>query len=373
VALAGQWDYAGVPAWFDVDIAPQSSSEGAGWFDVDLLGDVPDCLAGEWDYAAVPDAWFDVDAADQQVGWVDVDYLTFYPRPLSVAFAGLGSAAFTEHVAKSLALAIVGAGSTTFAEHIAKSLVLAVTGASSATFAKHVAKSLVLTVAGVGSATFAEHVHKSLVLGVVGVSSATFIEHVAKSLALGIVGSSSAVFTEHVHKSLALAVAGQGSMAEALTVHRAFVLSVSGAGVVTLAFVGSAANVPPLFLVPFAIDQNEDKTVLAGFFDGTASATLAPFTFAGCSAKMEIRLSQDPNSELLLSLTTGGGGLVLDGPTDLYNGAISCATIQWTITHAQSAALPPGTYYYDLLVTTPSGSQSYCLWGDFSVRGTGTR
>jgi hypothetical protein len=125
--------------------------------------------------------------------------------------------------------------------------------------------------------------------------------------------------------------------------------------------------------IPFSVDQNEDKTVLVGFATGTIACPLGPISFTGCTAKMEIRQSQDPTSALYLTLTTGGGGLVLGGPTSLYNGTIPCGTIQWTLTHTQSAALPAGTFYYDVLVTNGAGLQTYYLWGDCNVRGTGTR
>jgi hypothetical protein len=125
--------------------------------------------------------------------------------------------------------------------------------------------------------------------------------------------------------------------------------------------------------IPINIDQNEDKTVIVGFAMGTIAFPLGPISFTGSTAKMEIRQSQDPTSTLFLTLTTGGGGLVLGGPTNMYNATIPCGTIQWTITNAQSKLLPAGTLYYDCVVTTGSGLQTYYLWGDVNVRGTGTR
>ncbi len=125
--------------------------------------------------------------------------------------------------------------------------------------------------------------------------------------------------------------------------------------------------------IPFSIDQNEDKSVTVGFAMGTVAFPLGPISFAGCTAKMQIRQSQDSASTLYLTLTTGGGGLVLGGPTDMYNATIPCGSIEWTITHAQSGDLPAGTLYYDLFVTTSGGQQTYYLWGDFNVRGTGAR
>ena len=125
--------------------------------------------------------------------------------------------------------------------------------------------------------------------------------------------------------------------------------------------------------VPYSIDQNEDKTDVVGFAMGTVSAPLGPISFTGCTAKMQIRQSQDPTSALYLTLTTGGGGLVLGGPTNMYNATIPCGTITRTVTHAQSASLPAGQLYYDLVVITATGNQLYYLWGDCNVRGTGTR
>jgi len=121
------------------------------------------------------------------------------------------------------------------------------------------------------------------------------------------------------------------------------------------------------------IDQNADWSDVVGFAMGTIAFPLGPISFTGASAKMEIRQSQDPTSTLFLTLTTGGGGLVLGGPTNMYNATIPCGTIQRTITHAQSVTLPAGTLYYDLVVTSGSGQQAYYLWGDVNVKGTGTR
>jgi hypothetical protein len=125
--------------------------------------------------------------------------------------------------------------------------------------------------------------------------------------------------------------------------------------------------------IPISIDQNEDKTGVIGFAMGTVSFPLGPFNFAGFTGKLEVRQSQDPTSTLFLTLTTGGGGLVLGGPTLMYNATIPCGTITWTINHTQSSALPAGTLYYDCFLTSAGGLQTYYLWGDFNVRGTGTR
>jgi hypothetical protein len=63
----------------------------------------------------------------------------------------------------------------------------------------------------------------------------------------------------------------------------------------------------------------------------------------GCSARMQIR---DHAGVLLLTLSTAGSGLVINGPA---------GTIQRLITAPQTAALPVDGGQYDLEITPPAG------------------
>jgi hypothetical protein len=123
-----------------------------------------------------------------------------------------------------------------------------------------------------------------------------------------------------------------------------------------------------------AVNQNEDRTWVLGFAMGTIANPIGPYSFTGCTAEMQIRQSQDAESELFLTLNTASG-IVLGGPTELtVNGnTIMCGTATITITHTESESLPEGTLYYDLLVFTSGGLQSYYLSGDFTVTATGSR
>jgi|SRR5580658_8334678 hypothetical protein len=122
---------------------------------------------------------------------------------------------------------------------------------------------------------------------------------------------------------------------------------------------------------PLSCSQNEDRTWVLGFAMGTVANPIGPYSFAGCTAELQVRQSQDSASALLLTLSTTLGSIVLGGPTTI-NG-ISCGTVTVTITHAQSVLLPQGKLYYDLLITTAGGLQSYYLAGDFNVTATGSR
>lgn len=75
-------------------------------------------------------------------------------------------------------------------------------------------------------------------------------------------------------------------------------------------------------------------------FTVTQSGT--PVNWTGYTGKMQVRRYKDQNSTVLLTLTNGAG-VSLGG---------SAGTISLAITAAQSSALTPGIYYYDVELTS---------------------
>jgi hypothetical protein len=129
-----------------------------------------------------------------------------------------------------------------------------------------------------------------------------------------------------------------------------------------------------IYNVDLSVTQNEDRSWVFGFASADPGGNLAlatPFSFTGCTAKMQIRVSPDTSQPALLSLATGGAGITLGGPTTLSG--VSCGTITISLTHGQTASLPEGELFYDCLVTTASGAQAYYLQGAFPVCASGTR
>ena len=123
--------------------------------------------------------------------------------------------------------------------------------------------------------------------------------------------------------------------------------------------------------------QNQNYNATYGFAMSDASGNLAlstPISFAGASAVMQVRETSDPNSTLYLQLATGtgltlGSGTYLGGVIPIAIGTIAVA-----MTYVQTASIPPGTYYYDILVTNILGNhKDYYLSGPFEVVGTGSR
>lgn len=84
----------------------------------------------------------------------------------------------------------------------------------------------------------------------------------------------------------------------------------------------------------FIMDQGSTYTVQMVYLDPNGN----PIDLTGCTAKMQLRLQYgDPTAAL--TLTTGGGGIVIDGPT---------GTINITATDEQTLVLEPTFYVYDL-------------------------
>ena len=77
----------------------------------------------------------------------------------------------------------------------------------------------------------------------------------------------------------------------------------------------------------------------------------------GYSADMQVRQDVD-SASIIVELSTANGRIVA-GTTD--------GKFTLTLTAAQTAALPPGNYVYDLEVTSPGGIVTKILTGGFAV------
>lgn len=98
-----------------------------------------------------------------------------------------------------------------------------------------------------------------------------------------------------------------------------------------------------------------DKT-----FTVTQNGTALNWT--GYSARMQVRNSSDATATLL-SLTNGSG-ITLGG---------TAGTIAVAITSTQSAAIPAGSYAYDLELVSSGNLVTRLLQGAFTVSGNVTR
>ena len=84
----------------------------------------------------------------------------------------------------------------------------------------------------------------------------------------------------------------------------------------------------------FTLDQGSTWTLQIVYEDPNGT----PINLTGYNAQMKVRKKAD-SSAVVLSLATGGGGIVITGPT---------GTINITATDEQTATLDPIFYVYDL-------------------------
>ena len=103
----------------------------------------------------------------------------------------------------------------------------------------------------------------------------------------------------------------------------------------------------------FTIVSNTDFSRVLQWFDSNGD----PVAMPGWSAAMMIK--GWPVPELLASLSTAGGGIVLD-PSD--------GTIALSIAAAVTATIPAGVAKYDLFITNLTPATSCLLYGDVIVR-----
>ena len=107
-------------------------------------------------------------------------------------------------------------------------------------------------------------------------------------------------------------------------------------------------------------------TVYAGAdFDRTFTITQGgtALNLVGYTSAMMVRDAVDGTATPLLSLTSGSG-ITLGG---------TAGTILISVTNAQSAAIPAGSYAYDLEIISGSTAVTRILQGSFSVSGNVTR
>ena len=103
--------------------------------------------------------------------------------------------------------------------------------------------------------------------------------------------------------------------------------------------------------------QNEDFSYTAGFATQDPSGNLQLATavsFAGMTAKLQMRQNQLATSALIMTLATGSG-ITLGSAT--YQ-AIPFGTIAIVVPNATTANLPPGQWFYDCFLY--SGSLQKC-------------
>ena len=100
-------------------------------------------------------------------------------------------------------------------------------------------------------------------------------------------------------------------------------------------------------------------------FDRTFTITQGgtALNLTGYTSAMQVREAAD-STATLLSLSTGGSGIVLGG---------TAGTIAVAVTATQSAAIPAGSFAYDLEITSSGGEVTRLLQGSFNVQGNVTR
>lgn len=88
----------------------------------------------------------------------------------------------------------------------------------------------------------------------------------------------------------------------------------------------------------------------------TVTSNGSPMNLSGYSARMQIRRSYD--SDPLLTLTSGGGGITLGG---------AAGTILVEIAYTTTEAFSSGQYLYDLEITSGANKRDRLLEGTFTI------
>jgi hypothetical protein len=128
-----------------------------------------------------------------------------------------------------------------------------------------------------------------------------------------------------------------------------------------------------IWIKPLKVLQNEDYSKTLGFASQDPSGNLSLATainFTGMTAKLQVYEAPTPNSTLILTLTTGGGGLTLGGPFTFQG--IPFGTLAIAIAHGVTAGLPVGPWFYDCFVYSGSTNIPQ-LQGPFEVGWSVTR
>ena len=115
--------------------------------------------------------------------------------------------------------------------------------------------------------------------------------------------------------------------------------------------------------IPLQADQGATFRQVLNFTNPDLSAVV----FTGCSGKMQVRPAFN-STVVTETLTDANGGLTfaLGSVTMLLS-----ATLTAAIPVIPSKTYPPSlVYYYDLLITFPSGDTNKYAYGTFTVVGT---
>lgn len=116
--------------------------------------------------------------------------------------------------------------------------------------------------------------------------------------------------------------------------------TVNISGVLPSQYNFQAATIASVTGSSFTVTNPATGTYISG---GIATV---PINLTGYTAALQIRsLPEDPTA--VLSLATGGNGITIPTPTD--------GTVVVQATAAQTRAIIPGTYYYDIEITSTGG------------------
>lgn len=103
-----------------------------------------------------------------------------------------------------------------------------------------------------------------------------------------------------------------------------------------------------------SIDQGSDFTSdLYRWIDVNGN----PVNLVGAAARMKVRPSPDEVSTILISLTLGSG-ITFNTIT---------GDVSFSVTAAQSLAVPPGAYFYDLFVDLVNGTHRMLIRGALRI------
>lgn len=96
---------------------------------------------------------------------------------------------------------------------------------------------------------------------------------------------------------------------------------------------------------------------------GQTAPVYEPIDLTGYTARMQVRVAADEDSELLATLDTATGTIVIHGDAGLVT-----ATLIDTLT----GLIPAGRWAYDLRLQPASGDGSYLIEGPFIMEGSVT-
>lgn len=100
------------------------------------------------------------------------------------------------------------------------------------------------------------------------------------------------------------------------------------------------------------VDQGTDFAETLRFYTDTTNTT--PKDLTGYSFRAKARYSHHKNDNDVVSFTAD--------ITDLTGGVVN-----WALTDTQTAAMKPGTWYFDLEMETDGGDVSRIIWGKLEI------